>query len=160
MATTRALAALTLCAALSGCDPGGGAASPTPSAHAGFGGPTAAAATTDVDEAMFRTPSKNIFCALTRSAVRCDIAQNKWNVPSKPADCELDWGNGAYIEAGKAAFTCTGDTLLGSATETLEYGRSLRSGDVLCTSESSGLTCKDEKSGRGFTMSVARYSFF
>jgi uncharacterized protein DUF6636 len=161
MASTRVLAALALCAALTGCDPGGAGSAPPPSAHAGFGGPTTGSPTVaDVDEAMFRTPSKNIFCALTRSAVRCDIAQNKWTLPTKPADCELDWGNGAYIDRGKAGFTCTGDTLLGTATETLEYDHALRSGDVLCTSESTGLTCKDEKTGRGFTMSVARYSFF
>ncbi|GAA2623046.1 hypothetical protein Adu01nite_02520 [Paractinoplanes durhamensis] len=156
------LAAPALCAVLSGCGlVGGGDPSPTPSAHAGFGGPpTSAAVVTEVDEAMFRTPSKNIFCSLTPSQVRCDIGQKKWNLPTKPADCEFDWGNGIYIAEGKVGFTCTGDTLLGSATETLEYGSALRSGDVLCSSGSSGLTCKDEKSGRGFTMAIARYSFF
>ncbi|GIF18554.1 hypothetical protein BJ973_008485 [Actinoplanes tereljensis] len=162
MASIRVLAALALCAALFGCSSAGGDPTPTPSAHAGLGAPAVAPAASPavVDEAMFQTPSKNIFCALIPSAVRCDIAQNKWNVPSKPADCDLDWGRGAYLEAGRVGFTCTGDTLLGTATETLEYGRALRSGDVLCSSESTGLTCKDEKTGRGFTMSVARYSFF
>ncbi|MFF5293396.1 DUF6636 domain-containing protein [Paractinoplanes globisporus] len=137
--------------------------SPLPAASAGFGGPADSAATltfSDVDEVFFQTPSKNIFCSLTASAVRCDIIRKTWTPPSKPADCELDWGNGMYIDDGKAGFTCTGDTLIGSATATLEYGKGYRSGSVQCASESTGLTCKDEKSGRGFTLAVARYGIF
>jgi hypothetical protein len=113
-----------------------------------------------VGEALFQTPSNNIICSLTRSAVRCDIVRKTWTPPPKPADCELDWGNGMYIEAGKAGMTCTGDTLIGSAKETLDYGKGLRSGTVACESVSTGLTCRDEKSGRGFTLAVGRYSIF
>jgi hypothetical protein len=162
MASIRMFPALALCAALAttitGCD-SGDSPSTTPSAHAGFGGP-GAPAVRDVDEAMFRTPSKNIFCSLTASAVRCDIGQKKWSLPAKPADCEFDWGNGLYIDRGAAGLTCTGDTLLNAATETLEYGTAIRSGTVLCTSESTGLTCKDEKTTRGFTMAIAGYRLF
>jgi len=155
----RLLVLPALCAALAACtSTGGDDRTPRPSAHAGFGGPSSAVA--DVEEATFHTPSKNIYCSLTRSAVRCDIAHKSWKPPTKPADCTLDWGNGMYIDAGKAAMTCTGDTLLGSAADNLPYGRGLRSGDVVCSSESAGLTCKDEKSGRGFTLAVARYSIF
>ncbi|MFI5888820.1 DUF6636 domain-containing protein [Actinoplanes sp. NPDC051513] len=114
----------------------------------------------DVDEAIFQTPSNNIVCSLTASAVRCDIVRKTWTPPPEPADCELDWGNGMYIEAGKAGMTCTGDTLIGSAKETLGYGKGLRSGAVACESVSTGLTCRDEKTGRGFTLAVARYSIF
>jgi hypothetical protein len=109
---------------------------------------------------MFRTPSKNIFCSLTESAVRCDIVKKTWIPPTKPADCELDWGNGMYISSGKAGMTCAGDTLIGSSQQALEYGNAYRSGTVLCESESTGLTCRDEKTGRGFTLAAARYSIF
>jgi hypothetical protein len=154
----RVLVVPALCLALAGCTSSrGGDQSPPPSARAGFGGPSSV---TEVDELRFHTPSKNIYCSLTRSAVRCDIAHRSWQPPAKPADCKLDWGNGAFIDAGKAGITCTGDTLIGAATENLPYGRGLRSGSVLCTSESAGLTCKDEKSGRGFTLAVARYRVF
>ncbi|GIE93625.1 DUF6636 domain-containing protein [Paractinoplanes rishiriensis] len=152
--------AFVLAFVLAGCttpaasEPPAGAA---PSARAGFGGPDPAES---VDEVVFRTPSKNIACALSPSAVRCDILRKDWQPPSKPADCELDWGNGAHIRAGEAALTCSGDTVLGEATTTLEYGKAYRSGTVRCDSESSGLTCKDEKTGRGFTLAVARYSLF
>ena len=157
-----------LCLALAGCtSSGGGAASPTappPSAaHEGFGGPAvspAAASPVAVGEVIFRTPSKNIFCALSRSEVRCDIIRKTWKPPAKPADCDLDWGNGLYISSGRSGVTCAGDTLIGAATETLAYGRGYRSGDVVCDSESVGLTCRDEKTGRGFTLASARYSLF
>ena len=140
---------------------GGKPSSSLPSAHAGFGGPSAApVVVTDVDEVFFRTPSKNIFCDLSASAVRCDIINKSWSPPAKPSSCELDWGNGMYISAGKAGFTCTGDSLISTASVTLEYGHADRSGSVLCTSERSGLTCKDEKTGRGFTLAVSRYSLF
>lgn len=165
MGSFRLLTALALSAALiglAGCDPSGHTPSPTPSAHAGFGGPATPAAPTprEVNEAMFRTPSKNIFCALTPSTVRCDIAQKTWELPTKPANCEFDWGNGLYLDQGAAGLTCTGDTLLNSSKETLGYGSALRSGTVTCTSESTGLTCRDEKTTHGFTMSAARFSLF
>jgi hypothetical protein len=164
MARTRRLSLLVLCCALAGCtsgEGGGEGATTAPSARVGFGGPASAApVVSEVDEVIFRTPSKNIFCALHPSGVRCDILRKTWKPPAKPADCELDWGNGLYLSSGRTGITCTGDSLVGAATETLEYGRGYRSGDVRCDSESSGLTCKDEKSGRGFTLASARYSLF
>jgi len=155
--------------AVAACSSGGGGtpSTATSSAHAGFGGPAPSAPSaaasivvTDVDEVFFQTPSKNIICDLSPSAVRCDIVHKSWSPPAKPSSCELDWGNGMHITAGKAGITCAGDTLIGTASETLGYGQADRSGSVLCTSESSGLTCKDEKTGRGFTLAVSRYSLF
>lgn len=153
--------------AVAACSSGGGtsssppSSSSVPSTHAGFGGrATSAAAPVVVDEVFFQTPSKNIICDLSASAVRCDIVHKSWSPPAKPSSCELDWGNGMSISAGTAGFTCTGDTLIGTASEILGYGQADRSGSVLCTSESSGLTCKDEKTGRGFTLAVTRYSLF
>ena len=146
--------------AVAACTSAPSSPSALPSAHAGFGGPTVAVVVTEVDQVFFQTPSKNIICDLHPSAVRCDIIHKSWSPPSKPSSCELDWGNGMYISAGEAGFTCTGDSLINSASETLEYGRADRSGSVLCTSERSGLTCKDEKTGRGFTLANARYSLF
>lgn len=163
MRSIRGFACLVAVAALFACDGGGdpSAHSSTASARAGFGGPPAASpVVSEVGEIFFQTPSKNIFCSLADSKVRCDIVHKSWTPPPKPSGCELDWGNGMYIEAGKAGVTCTGDTLIGSAKGTLEYGRAYRSGSVLCDSESMGLTCRDEQTGRGFTLAVARYSIF
>jgi len=113
-----------------------------------------------VDEAIFRTPSKNIACALTSKSVRCDIVNKSWQPPPKPADCQLDWGFGVFLENGQAGFLCAGDTVAGAATTTLAYGNALRSGVLLCDSESVALRCVDEKTGHGFTLAVAQYTLF
>ena len=114
----------------------------------------------DVPEATFRTPSGNIECALTQSSVRCDIDDKRWKAPPKPASCQLGWGNGLYISTGNAGVTCAGDTLDGSAKETLEYGRALRAGDVLCSSRSTGVTCTSSQTGHGFVLAASRYALF
>jgi hypothetical protein len=115
---------------------------------------------TEVDDAIFRTPSKNIACALTSKSVRCDILRKDWKPPPKPADCVLDWGFGVFIENGRANFICAGDSVIGAATTTLAYGKALRSGHLLCDSESVALRCSDETTGHGFTLAVAQYSLF
>ncbi|MCM4083302.1 DUF6636 domain-containing protein [Paractinoplanes hotanensis] len=163
----RGIVALALLGALSGCSPSGSSAGDGPdpdpsafsSANVGFGGPAPVEAAV-VDEAMFRTPSQNIACALTDSEVRCDIVRKAWKPPAKPADCELDWGNGLAVIGGRATFTCVGDTLVGTSETTLEYGQALRSGSVRCDSENLGLTCKDDETGHGFTLAVSRYTLF
>lgn len=167
MSPIRGLLALALLGALTACTqtdtPTPTPTPPTasPSAKSGFGGPAPAPGPArKVDEAMFRTPSQNIACALTESAVRCDIVRKTWTPPAKPADCDLDWGNGLAISRGQATMTCAGDTLIGTSEITLEYGEGLRSGTVRCDSENSGLTCQDEKSGHGFTLASSRYTVF
>ena len=132
-----------------------GARSTAPTSRSRDGAPAS-----EVDEAMFRTPSQNIACALTRSAVRCDIVRKTWQPPAKPADCELDWGNGLAISNGKVTFTCAGDTVIGTSESTLEYGQALRAGTVRCDSENQSLSCKDEKTGHGFTLAASRYTMF
>ena len=166
MGPIRGLACLIAVAALFACDDGGGGPVTRSSARSGLGGRVAGVAATpsvqvsEVGEATFRTPSKNIFCALTDSAVRCDIVHKSWTPPPKPSDCELDWGFGLDIDGGAAGVTCAGDTVIGSAEDTLGYGKAYRSGSVRCDSESSGLTCRDERTGRGFTLAAARYDIF
>ncbi|WP_205650082.1 DUF6636 domain-containing protein [Actinoplanes solisilvae] len=165
MAPIRGLLALALLGVLTACTqtdaPTPTPSTASPSAKSGFGGPAPAPGPArKVDEATFRTPSQNIACALTKSAVRCDIGRKTWEPPAKPADCELDWGNGLAINGGEAAVVCAGDTVLGAADSTLEYGEALRSGTVRCDSENNGMTCKDEKTGHGFTLASSRYTLF
>jgi len=157
------LGAFALLGVLTGCTAVGGgqgaSSASSPSAHAGLGAPPSPSVT-EVDEAIFRTPSRNIACALTSKSVRCDILRKDWQPPPKPAACTLDWGFGTFIENGRANFICAGDSVLGAATTTLAYGNALRSGDLLCDSESVALRCVDEKTGHGFTLAVAQYSLF
>ncbi len=165
----RRLAVLGLLCALGGCTPPGSVGSSStaastgpsagplagPSARAGFGGP----APVTVTEATFQTPSTNIVCHLTTSSVRCDIARKSWQPPPKPADCKLAWGNGLFLDE-RAGLTCAGDTLLGAATETLAYGQGRQAGDIRCESAATGLTCRSDESGHGFTLAAARYTVF
>ncbi|SNY14445.1 DUF6636 domain-containing protein [Paractinoplanes atraurantiacus] len=162
MARFRCFLALALLATLSGCSLLGsgaptptGSPAPTPSAVAGLG-----SAVKEVTEATFQSPSKNIVCALTTSSVRCDILDKNWSPPPQPEDCRQAWGNGMFLEEGKAGFTCAGDTLAGSATQTLEYGEALRAGSIRCDSTARALTCEDTGSSHGFALARADYDLF
>ncbi|WP_412752510.1 DUF6636 domain-containing protein [Krasilnikovia sp. M28-CT-15] len=117
-------------------------------------------ATSKVTEAQFQLPSKNIGCYLSAELARCDIAKRSWTPPPKPANCELDWANGATVEGSrKASLTCAGDTVLGGRDE-LAYGRSLRAGDMVCDSRSTGVHCANLTTGHGFALSVQKYELF
>lgn len=147
------------CGSTGGPSAGQGTPSPTVSARQAFGaGPSPRIS--EVGSLIFRTPSRNIACAISSELVRCDIARKNWSAPSKPADCDLDYGLGMYIENGKADFLCAGDSVLGAATTTLEYGQGLRSGTLMCDSESFALRCVDEKTEHGFTLAVEQYNLF
>lgn len=113
-----------------------------------------------VEEATFVSPSGNIGCYLDKSGARCDIGRKNWEPPPAPADCDLDWGAGVSVyEAEEASFTCAGDTVLG-AKEKLAYGKSLRAGDFLCSSDSKAMRCENTESGHGFTLAVEQYNLF
>ncbi|BFU42886.1 DUF6636 domain-containing protein [Krasilnikovia sp. MM14-A1004] len=117
-------------------------------------------ATTKVTEAQFHLPSKNIGCYLSAELARCDIAKRSWTPPPAPASCEFDWAFGVAVEQNrKANLTCAGDTVLGGADE-LAYGRSLRAGDIVCDSLSTGVHCANLATRHGFTLSVQRYELF
>ena len=151
----RRTAILILVAALAGCTSSPPPSPPSPSGRAALGN-----APQTVDEAFFQTPSGNVYCVLNRALARCDIIRRTWLPPAKPAGCDFDWGNGAYVEAGTAGMTCASDTLIGSARQTLEYGESLRAGPLRCDSQSTGVTCSSVQTSHGFTLASAQYALF
>jgi len=171
MRAARGLAGLGLAAVagavLAGCSGSGDttdrSSAPPAAANAGLGAAPAAPSpniTEKVTEAAFRTPSQNIGCYLTAEAARCDIANKSWAPPPKPADCDLDWGNGISVyQDQQAAFTCAGDTVLGEG-DVLAYGRSLQAGEFVCDSSRTALSCSNVSSGHGFTLSVQQYDLF
>lgn len=108
----------------------------------------------------FRSPSGNIGCVVGDSTVRCDVRSRNWQPPSKPADCELDWGSGIAIDAGGApAFVCAGDTALNQG-EVLKYGETNEVGLLRCASTPAAMVCRDVESGRGFSISRDSYKLF
>jgi len=54
---------------------------------------------------------------------------------------------------------CHGDTVFGTG-PILDYGRSLRVGDVTCTSRQTGVECRMGSSGHGFALSRTAYQWF
>lgn len=110
----------------------------------------------------FRSPSGNIGCYVDTSAgARCDIAERDWTV-SRPAGCpsDMDFGQGLIVtRRGRGHVVCAGDTALGAG-KILAYGRSVSAGRYTCTSRTSGVTCRNGKSGHGFFISRASYRLF
>jgi hypothetical protein len=100
----------------------------------------------------FTSPSGNVGCIIDSAYVRCDVSERDWTPPPRPADCEFDYGQGISPSVGeKAAFVCGGDTALGGG-KPLDHGQSVSVGLMQCDSTESGITCRDTKTGHGFTI--------
>lgn len=120
-----------------------------------------------MDLQPFRTPSDNIHCLFItdggQSSVECDLRSrsNTRPVLPYPADCDLEWGDRFAVGAkGKPGLVCHGDTLYSPGSPVLAYGKSMswKSG-IACTSEKSGLTCKNRQ-GHGFSLSRSKQRLF
>jgi hypothetical protein len=108
----------------------------------------------------FSSPTKNIGCFIARDGVRCDIRERSWKPPHPHRACELDFGQGITLTPGDMpSFVCAGDTALGSKS-TLAYGKAIQAGVLRCDSKPTGMTCRDTKTGRGFTLSRQIYKLF
>jgi hypothetical protein len=105
----------------------------------------------------FSTPSGKIDCVYLESdrdvpSLRCQTAFDLTPLPSKPADCDLDWGGGLQLESnGKVDVVCAGDTVAGDYT-TLAYGEVWEKNGLRCVSRRRGLTCSS-RNGKGFFLS-------
>jgi Family of unknown function (DUF6636) len=112
----------------------------------------------------FQSPSQNIGCYMSAQFggnVRCDIRERSWTPPPKPANCELDWGQGvAFHGSGKAGVVCAGDTTLDKTAPVLAYGQTSQAGPVQCHSAEAGVTCANADSGHGFFLSRQSYRVF
>ncbi len=115
----------------------------------------------------FRTPSGNIGCTFSSGLVgatpnlRCDIHSGLRPRPTRPRNCELDWGFGYSMGArGRAYAVCAGDTALIPSSRVLRYGNKWSRGGFTCTSRVVGLRCTN-RSGHGFLLSRAHsYRFW
>ncbi|HYH82948.1 MAG TPA: DUF6636 domain-containing protein [Longimicrobium sp.] len=110
----------------------------------------------------FRTPSGNIGCMAAnqdgRWELRCDIGEKEWSGPAV-RDCELDTGDSMGMNAtGRPYAVCHGDTVLGQGAA-LAYGTTWRAGPFNCTSQRTGVTCRN-RAQHGFTLSRTSYRMF
>ena len=107
-----------------------------------------------------------------------------WELPAKPENCVMDWGNSLTLEE-TAHLTCHGDAIYsvadvnqpanasnvawfdpardatievnGLKLAVLGYNETLQSGDVLCSSDATGVTCYNGSTGVGFFISRDSY---
>ena len=103
----------------------------------------------------FKTPSGNIGCIYSSGPdyLRCDIRSGLKPTPPHPQNCDLDFGDSVAInKAGRAYYVCHGDTVLDPSASVLRYGTTWRKNGFACTSQTSGLRCRNA-SGHGFFLS-------
>lgn len=111
----------------------------------------------------FLTPSKNIACQFFsdngQGVLRCDI-MNMDARPSRPADCELDWGRAFEMSAkGAAGRICAGYTVMDASLPVLAHGEVWQRGGFTCRSEQTGLTCFNAMP-RGFSLATGKQETF
>ena len=69
------------------------------------------------DFIVFHAPSGNINCMMMsgdHAGVRCDISEFTPSFRTRPADCDLDWGDAFEIGVTerRGALSCHGDTVI------------------------------------------------
>ena len=120
------------------------------------------------DIGSFKSPSGNIFCIATRDhfngkttvSLSCELMESTAKLPTKPSDCELDWGKRFYVETtGKALRGCHGDTIINPNYPTLGYGKIWRVGGFRCDITTIRLRCVNLER-HGFELSKARQVLF
>lgn len=111
----------------------------------------------------FETPSGNIACFLLSYDVRlvdCVVQERDFADPPRPADCNLDWAPQFTLGGDSSYGACRGD-VDGTPTDTvLRYGGTAVNGPITCRSEVTGLSCTNDKTSHGFTISRATYRLF
>jgi hypothetical protein len=111
----------------------------------------AASARAEAQLLAFKSPSGNITCVMSTS-------------DGAFAQCELRSmriGGGFMVPAhGRVHRYDVGDDDLAARRFVLRYGRSRSLGRFQCTSRESGMTCRNRRSGHGFTISRERQDTF
>ena len=109
-----------------------------------------------IELSAIRSPTGNITCSLDGDTVGCSVQEHKYGQDLEGcAD-----GPFSISVAGEDATPDCSQTWGGSGTQTLEYGSSAKNGDVACTSRSDGMTCWNQNTGKGFTVSRSGYDTF
>lgn len=140
------------------------------------------------DQASFVMPSGNIQCVMRPGSAICQIASKQFDPakgdmdPNALGGCTPESADAVTVIDDEAAtWGCTSETIRGQAalelggwwaaddigdTENvdgtdlavLSYGQSLQLGQMLCVSESTGISCRDLNSSAGFTLAREDYS--
>ncbi len=139
------------------------------------------------DQSSFVMPSGNIQCVLRDGSAVCQIASKDFDPAADDmsnqtlGDCSAANADAITVLEGEAAaWTCTSETIRGQAalelggwwaaddvgsTESvdgtdlavLDYGQKMQLGTILCSSESTGISCRDTTGDAGFTLARETY---
>ncbi|WP_114855095.1 hypothetical protein [Brachybacterium sp. YJGR34] len=101
------------------------------------------------------SPTGNITCSLSEDSVGCTLGSHDFS-GSGSADCDDD-AFSIGVSESEARLAC-GSTYGGPDAQTLEYGESAIYGDMACTSRSTGMTCWNTMTGKGFMVNRASYT--
>lgn len=139
---------------------GAATASSTPTASASASpGAAAVLDLTGQQSYLFASPSGNIVCHLGSSSVRCSTADRQWTPPA-PDGCRQAHDDLALTGEGKAVVVCHTDTIRPAAetsAHVLAYGRAVKMGDILCFSQTNGMSCSNTTTGSSIFMARERY---
>ncbi len=112
-------------------------------------------------QTLFASPSGNIWCAISETGARCDIAEKTWNPGPQPATCTAPvWGPGVAVDGNGPQVVCADASIVRGGGGTLEYGRSVTVGDFVCASSEAGMRCVQSSTEHGFSLSRRAYTFF
>lgn len=126
-------------------------ATPTPSATP-TKEPKAPAPEDAVELGSFTSPSGNITCVLGKTSVSCTI--NEYNFAGTDASCQGNQNTpftASVGEEGPATGSCA--EVFNSTGATLNYGAAAKNETFACTSSDSGISCWNQYTGQGFTLS-------
>ena len=122
---------------------------------------TVLAASASASLVGFQSPSHNIGCYMDGHGVRCDVKEHSWTPPPKPADCDVDWGQGVAVDRhGFSSYVCAGDTALDPNNDVLPYGEKITRGRFKCKSKQSGMKCVNTRNKHGFVVSRSEVDLF
>lgn len=111
-----------------------------------------------VNSDVFYSPSHNIVCRMDRRDVTCEIFKRTYRLPAQRG---CDGVVGYSIRLGRRpGMFCQSDTMGGLPGRTLPYGSSIRNASFVCSSTTTGMTCKNRGNGHGFLLSKATYRMF
>ena len=133
--------------------------SSTSDGEAPTGTPTPADEETESAEPeYFASPSGNIVCALTTDSADCVIASFDYE-PEDAEGCEDDAGGHLRVEPAGASMPCEPLVVAGDV-PALDYGETTSAHGYTCESAESGVTCRHDESGYGFSVARASYNLF
>jgi hypothetical protein len=101
------------------------------------------------------SPSGNIRCSLGENSVGCTLKENSFGDSQQTCSGSFS----IKVSDGNPALACGTNYGGGSPTE-LGYKKVAVRGEMACSSASTGMTCWNQRTGHGFTVSREEYQSF